>query len=241
MNRKKWFFRGMRDGIPISLGYFAVAIALGIAARNAGMTPWQATLSSLLLNASAGEYVGFTLIAANASYIEIIAMEAIANLRYLLMSCSLSQKLKPGTGIFRRLLLGTVVTDEIFGISIAVPEKLDPIYSYGAILVAVPGWALGTLLGVVLGNVLPVRAVSALSVSLYGMFIAIFIPPARKNRVVAALIPISFLASFVFSVVDCFKVLSSGIRTILLTVVISLLAAIFFPIKDEKEDTGHAA
>lgn len=232
------FLKGMRDGIPISLGYFAVAIALGIAAREAGMTTWQATLSSLLLNASAGEYVGFTLIAANSSYIEVIVMEAVANARYLLMSCALSQKLSSKTSMLHRLLIGTVVTDEIFGISIARPEKLEPFYTYGAILVAVPGWALGTLLGVVLGSVLPGRAVSALSVSLFGMFIAIFVPPARRNRVVGGLVLISFAASFAFGRIPFLAQISSGIRTIILTVVISLAAAILFPVKEDKTDAA---
>ena len=236
--RRRWFLKGIRDGVPISLGYFAVSIALGITARQAGMTPVQATLTSFLLNASAGEYIGFTLIAANASYIEVIIMEAVANARYLLMSCALSQKLKPETSIGKRLLLGTVVTDEIFGISISVPEKLEPFYTFGAILIAVPGWSLGTFLGVILGNVLPIRAVSALSVSLYGMFIAIFIPPARKNRVVLALVIISFITSFIFSVVPFFHAISSGVKIIILTVVISLIAAVLFPVKEDRTDAA---
>lgn len=237
-SKKTWFLKGMRDGIPISLGYFAVSIALGITAKMAGMTAFQATLTSFLINASAGEYIGFTLIAANASYIEVIIMEAVANARYLLMSCALSQKLKKETSLFHRMLLGTVVTDEIFGISVSRPEKLEPFYTYGAILVAVPGWSLGTFLGVVLGNVLPLRVVSALSVSLYGMFIAIFVPPARKNKIVLMLVIISFAASFLFSVIPLFAAISSGIRIIILTVVISLVAAILFPVKEEEANAA---
>ena len=148
------------------------------------------------------------------------------------MSCALSQKLPANTSIGKRMLIGAVVTDEIFGISIAVPGKLDPFYTFGAILVAVPGWSLGTLLGVVLGNVLPIRIVSALSVSLFGMFIAIFIPPAKKDKIVLALVILSFGASYAFTVIPFFNQISSGIRIILLTVVISLAAAILFPIKE---------
>ena len=103
-DRKKWFAKGLHDGIPIMLGYFAVSIALGISARNAGMTAPQATLASALIMASAGQYIGFTLIAAGASYLEVMVMEAIANARYLLMSFSLSQKLHPKTGLLHRLL-----------------------------------------------------------------------------------------------------------------------------------------
>lgn len=232
---KRWFLKGMRDGIPISLGYFAVAITLGIAAVNAGMSAWQATLTSFLINASAGEFIGFTLIGQNAGYLEVLVMEAVANARYLLMSCSLSQKLDSKTSLLKRLLLGFNVTDEIFGVSIAVPGKLDPFYTYGVDVAAMPGWALGTLTGAILGAVLPENIVSALSVALYGMFVAIFIPPAKKNRVILALIIISFIASTVFSL-DFFAVIPQGIRIIILTVAISLGAAILFPVKEEENN-----
>ncbi len=236
LSHKFWFLKGMRDGIPISLGYFAVAIALGISAVKAGMTPGQATLTSLLINASAGEYIGFTLIGQQAGYIEVIIMEAVANARYLLMSCSLSQKIEPKTSVFKRMLLGFNVTDEIFGISVSVPGKLDPYYAYGADVVAMPGWALGTLTGAILGQVLPTNVVSALSVALYGMFIAIFIPPAKKNKIVLSLVIISFALSFIFSTLEIFAVIPEGIRIIILTVAISLAAAIFFPVKEESKD-----
>ena len=195
----KWYARGLRDGIPIMLGYFAVALALGISARNAGLTAFQATVASLLNNASAGEYVGFTLIAAGASYVEMFVMEAIANARYLLMSCALSQRLSGSVSLAKRLLLGLMVTDEIFGASVSVEGQLAPSYTYGLFTVATVGWAAGTCVGVLLGSILPVRVVSALSVALFGMFIAIFIPPARKDKVVAVLVVLSFILSFVFS------------------------------------------
>ncbi len=231
---RTWYLKGMRDGIPIALGYFAVSLTLGIPAKNAGLSALQAMVASLTNNASAGEFVGFTLIAANASYLELCIMEAVANARYLLMSCALSQKLSSSTSLIHRLLVGFFVTDEIFGVSIAVPGKLNPVYTYGVISVAAPGWALGTYLGVILGNVLPVRAVSALGVGIYGMFVAIFIPPARKSKIIAGLVTISFCASFLFAEIPVFAQISSGIRTIILTVVISLAAAILFPVKDEE-------
>lgn len=231
-DRKNNFFKGMRDGIPIMLGYFAVALTLGIAAKNAGMTAFQATLTSALINASAGEFIGFTLIGQSVSYFEVMLMEAIANARYLLMSCALSQKLDARTPLIHRLLVGFYITDEIFGVSIACPGKLNPFYTYGVCAVAAPGWALGTLAGVILGNVLPMQIVSALSVGLYGMFISIFIPPARKNRIIAGLVAFSFVASYVFNCLEVFSAISSGMKIIILTVVISLGAAILFPIKE---------
>lgn len=238
-SNSNWFRRGMKDGMPIALGYFAVAFTLGITARNAGLTAFQATLASLTLNASAGEYVGFTLIAAGAGYLEIAIMELIANARYLLMSCALSQKLAEDVPLWQRLIIGYDVTDEIFGISIGVPGKLNPFYTFGAIVVAIPGWSSGTCLGVVLGNVLPANVVSALSVGLYGMFLAIIIPAARKEKLVAVLIMISFACSFLLNKLPMFGGISSGIKTIILTVVIAGIAAILFPIKEEPSKTDE--
>ena len=230
---RAWFLRGMRDGMPIALGYLAVAFTLGIAARNSGLTAFQATLASLLNNASAGEYAGFTVIREQLSYVEMAVMIFITNMRYLLMSCALSQKLASSVSMPERLLVGFGVTDEIFGVSVAVPGYLNPRYSYGLMAVAIPGWALGTCLGVVMGNVLPASVVSALSVGLYGMFIAVIVPPARQNRVIAVLIVASMALSWLFSAVDLFQFMSSGAQVIVLTVAISAFAAWRFPIREE--------
>ena len=235
---KTWFARGLRAGVPIGLGYFAVAFTLGIAARSAGLTAFQATLSSLLLNASAGEFVGFTLMSAGAGYLEVAMMEAVANARYLLMSFSLSQKLRPETGLIHRLILGWYVTDEVFGVSISAPGYLNPWYTYGAIALACPGWAAGTCLGVILGNIFPASVVSALSVGLYGMFIAIFVPPARESRTIRGLVLVSMGLSFFVNRASMFAGMSSGIRTILLTVILSAAAAILFPIREAKNDAA---
>ena len=232
---RKVFCDGMRDGFPIALGYFAVAFSLGIAARNAGLTPVQGFLASILNNASAGEYAAFTLIAAKATYWEVAVITLIANARYLLMSCALAQRFSPETPFFHRLLIGYDVTDELFGITIARPGYLNPYYTYGAILLAAPAWAIGTALGIIAGNALPLRVVSALSVALYGMFLAIIIPPARKNRIVAALVVISFVLSFACEDLPGISALSGGTRTIILTVVISAAAAVLFPVKQEAD------
>ncbi len=236
MNRKKQFLRGMKAGIPISLGYFAVSIALGITAKRAGIGSLQAALTSLLINASAGEYAGFALIATGATYLEVLLMEAVANARYLLMSAALSQKLKRGVTTWQRLLLGFTVTDEIFGVSIAEPEPLDPFFTYGTFCVATAGWTSGTFVGAVLGEVLPLRLLSALGVGLYGMFISVFIPEARKNRVVATLVAVSFGASLACEYIPWVRDISDGVRIIALTVLISLAAAILFPISNREEE-----
>lgn len=230
---KYYYKKGIKNGMPICLGYLAVSFTLGITARNAGMTAWQAMLASLTVNASAGQYAGFTVIAAQGTYLEMAVMELVANARYLLMSCSLSQKFAPETGLFHRLMVGFDVTDEIFGVSVSVPDRLNPFYNYGMMTVAIPGWSLGTFFGVVMGNILPASVVSALSVGLYGMFIAIIIPPARKNKLLAALITISMTASFIFARLPVFASISSGVKTIILTIAIAGIAAILFPVKEE--------
>lgn len=234
MTKKQWFSRGARAGIPISVGYFAVAIALGISAKKAGITPLAAAITSLLINASAGEYAGFTLIAAGATYLEVIFMEAVANARYLLMSTALSQRLEEGTGIGKRLLLGFTVTDEIFGAAISLDGPISPYFSYGAFLVATCGWTSGTLFGALLGEILPASVVTALSVGLFGMFISVFVPEAKKNRIVTALVIISFALSFIFAKLPFVSLIPEGVRVIILTLAISLGAALLFPIKDKE-------
>jgi len=232
-SNKTCFQHGMRDGMPIALGYFAVSFTLGFAAKNAGFSALQAMVESLTNNASAGEYAVFSLAAAGASYGEVAVMTLVANARYMLMSCALSQKLPPNTSLAHRMLLAYDITDEVFGISIAVPGRLNPWYTYGAMSVAIPGWGLGTFLGVAVGSVLPLRLVSALSVGLYGMFLAIIVPPAKADRVVLGFVALSFAASFISSRWQLLAGISSGVRTIMLTVVISLAAAVLFPKNEE--------
>ena len=236
LSNRQWYARGLKAGVPIGLGYLAVAFTLGIAAKNAGLTAFQATLTSFLINASAGEFVGFTLIGAGASYLEVAIMELVANARYLLMSFSLSQKLSPKTGIGHRMLIGWYVTDEVFGVSISAPGHLNPFYTYGAISLACPGWAIGTCLGVIVGNILPASLVSALSVGLYGMFIAIFVPPSKTSKVIGGLVLVSMALSFAFNRIPVFDGVSSGVKTIILTVAISAAAALLFPIREVKKD-----
>ena len=235
-SNRKVILEGMRDGIPIGLGYLAVSFSLGIAAKTAGLNAFQSFLASLLCNASAGEYSGFTVIAADSSYFVIALATLVANARYLLMSCALSQRISKDTSIIHRLLLGFFVTDEFFGISISRSGKLNPFYTYGAILIGCPCWAFGSMLGTIAGNLLPLRIFSALSVALFGMFLAIIIPPARKSRVVAGLVAVSFFLSFICSYLPGISTLSDGTRTILLTVLISCAGAILFPVKTEEEN-----
>ena len=238
--KNKVFFEGMRDGLPIGLGYFAVAFSLGIVARNAGLTPIQGFIASFFNVASAGEYALFTSIQSAASYLEIAVITLVVNARYLLMSTALTQRFDPKTPLIHRFFVGFGVTDEIFGITIARPGFINPIYNYGALLVAIPLWSLGTSLGIIAGNFLPARVVSALSVALYGMFLAIIVPPAKKNLVIMIAVLISFAASYAFTKLPLVSQLSGGTRTIILTIVIASVVALIKPIP-ETDNTVDAS
>ncbi len=235
MKKSSAIKEGIRDGFPIFLAYFAVSFALGITAYKAGFSALQALFLSITNNASAGEYAGISLIAECAGYAEVAIMVFIANARYFLMSCTLSQKFSSDTSFFHRLIIGFAVTDEIFAVNIGRKGYIEPAYSYGVMACAMPGWAVGTALGVIVGDVLPAFAVSALGVALFGMFIAIIVPPAVKNRVIAILVLISFALSTAANKLPVFGNISSGIKTIILTVLISLAAAIIRPIPQDDD------
>jgi len=231
---KKWFIQGIKHGIPICLGYFAVAFTLGIAAKSKNISAFQSSLMSLLMIASAGEFAAMEVIASGSGYLEMAVTTLIVNLRYLLMSCALSQKFSEKTNPIHRFGVSFFITDEIFGMSSVVEGELNPFYNYGAAFIAVPGWVLGTLLGSLVGYILPANVSSALGVALYCMFIAIVIPPARKNRVIALIVLASMLASSLFYYLDYAKVLSvsGGMRIIILTIVIAAVAAFVCPVKE---------
>ena len=233
MENLKFYRKGLKDGIPIALGYFAVAFTLGIVAKNSGLSALETMIAAALTNASAGAYAAFSVIKEDSGFLEMALTQLVVNIRYLLMAAALSQKLAPKTSTLHRSLVAFDVTDEIFGISIAQKGTLNPFYNYGAATVSIPGWALGAFFGVIMGNVLPSAVVSALSVGLYGMFLAIIIPPARKNKVIALLVIVSMSASLVFTKTPILMNLSEGMRVIILTVVISLLAAVLFPVKED--------
>ncbi len=238
MNRKK-FLEGLRDGLPIALGYLAVSFGIGISCHAAGITALQGFLMSLLNNASAGEYGGITVITENAGVWMMVLMTLIINARYMLMSCALSQKLSPDTPLGVRMLIGFDVTDEVFGIAIAQEGLLNVWYFIGAMCAAIPGWSLGTLFGALAGNVLPVWAMNGFSVMLYGMFLAIIMPEGKKNRVVLGCIGVSFVLSGLAA--RLLPMLSGGMRILLLTIFISAAAAILFPRENPEVDTKTAS
>lgn len=232
---KKSLLEGMRDGVPIMLGYFAVSFPLGIAMSKAGMNVFEAMLMSALEMASAGQYAGVQVIAAAGSLFQMALITLVANARYLLMSCAYSQKLSPETPFIHRLGNGFTLTDEIFGIAMARPGKADVWYFYGAMMVSIPGWTAGSALGCLFGSILPSAISAAFGVALYGMFLAIIIPPCKGDKTIAVLVIASFIASFLASVMPVVSAWSDGTRTIVLTILLASAAAILKPVKDEEE------
>ena len=235
MDKRKIFLEGMRDGIPVGLGYLAVSFSLGITAAAAGLSAAEGFWASLLTIASAGEYAGFRVIAQNGTYLEMAAVIFVANCRYLLMSCALSQRAGRGLTTADRIGMGFFITDELFGLNIARPGALSPAYAYGAAATSVLPWAVGTSLGIVAGEMLPAVLVSALSVALYGMFLAIIVPPAKKDRTILFIVLVSFLSSSVFQAVPVLSSIGEGTKVIILTVAIGALAAVIAPVKEEKD------
>lgn len=231
------FKKGIRDGIPIALGYLAVSFSLGITMRKASMNPFQGFLLSLVNLASAGEYADLQVILSNGTYMEMAIATLVANARYLLMSTALSQRLSEKTPFFHRFFVGYGITDEIFGIAIGEKGSLHPSYIYGALAIAVPAWSFGTGFGIIAGDILPSLLVNALSVALYGMFLAIIIPPCKKDRAVFYAVCVSFLLSYCSRFLPVLKSLNSGMKTIVLTVLIAGAFALLFP---HKEEDTHA-
>lgn len=237
---RQWFLKGLRDGVPIGLGYFAVSFTLGIIARNAGMSAVQAGFMSATMLASAGEFAAVNAIVTGASYGEMVITTLVINLRYLLMSSALSQKVRQDKPFFHRFLMAYAVTDEIFAASVSVPGRLDPSYTYGVVSAAAPGWVVGTVLGVLFGMIMPARAMSAMGVALYGMFMAVVIPASKKSRIIAGVVLVSMAASTVFAWTPGISQVSSGFQIIILTILVSGIAAVLFPVKEEKEENDEA-
>ncbi|WP_085992906.1 AzlC family ABC transporter permease [Oceanobacillus senegalensis] len=228
--------KGIFNGLPIALGYLAVSFSFGIIAEQAGLHILESVIMSFTNFTSAGQFAGLTLIATSALLVEMALTQLIINSRYFLMSAALSQKIDPNTPLRHRMIMAFGITDEVFGVSMAVKGKLNPFYTYGIISVALPGWTLGTFLGAYLGDVLPTSITSALSIALYGMLLAVILPPARGNKILFNLIVISMLGSFLVDVVPYLQNISTGVKIILLTFIIAGIAAALFPIGEDAHE-----
>ena len=229
------FNQGIKDGLPIGLGYFSVSIAFGVKASLLQIPIWITILISMTNLTSAGQLSGIEIIAGAGTFIEIILTQLVINSRYFLMSLTLTQKTDSTFKLGSKLLCSSFITDEIYAVASSRPQKLNPKYLYGLALLPYIGWALGTLLGAVVGNFMPTFITSALGVGLYAMFIAIIIPPAKKEMGVLNAVIISALISCAFYYVPLLKNISSGFATIISALLTSLVVAYFFPIKEVED------
>ncbi len=241
MNRARAFKRGIADGFPICLGYLSVSFGIGLLAVKAGMSPWQAVVLSLTNLTSAGQAAGIEIIEAGGTLLETALTQLVINLRYALMGLSLSQKLDPSFGTPQRLLASYGITDEVFGVSSAFEGRIQPFYMYGMILIATAGWVMGTLLGALAGEALPASLTNALGIMLYGMFIAIIIPAARKDHKVFCVILAAVGLSLVFHYLLPF--ITSGFAVIFCALIAAVIGAVFFPVEETEnaENTEGAA
>ena len=228
----KPFSRGIRDGIPIALGYLSVAFAFGIQAVGAGLTPLQAVLISMTNVTSAGQLAGINLMAVGAPLAEMALTQLTINLRYALMSLSLSQKLDSSMTSLHRTLFAFCNTDEIFAVASSQEGKVGNRYLYGLMLTPYFGWALGTLLGSVAGTLLPMFFRTALGIAIYGMFLAIFIPAARKSMAVAMVVLIAAGISICCKYIPGLNAIPAGYAIICSAVIASCVGAALFPVKE---------
>lgn len=228
------FLKGMTHGIPIALGYISVSFGFGIAAVRAGLSVAAAVGISASNLTSAGQAAGVEIIAAGGTLIELALSQLVINLRYSLMGLSLSQKLDDSFTLPHRLLASYGITDEIFAVAAAQPGKLKPSYMYGLILISALGWTGGTLLGAVAGQALPQMFTAAMGILLYGMFIAIIIPPSRKSRSVFGAVLFAALISLLFKFV--FTKISVGFAIIISASVAAAVMALIAPVPDDEEE-----
>ena len=233
---KKPFFKGLRDGIPIALGYLSVSFGFGILCVNLGLSVLAASGISLSNLTSAGQVAGVQIIAAGGTLIEMVLTQLVINLRYSLFAISLSQKLDASFTTPHRILASFGITDEIFAVSYAQEGKVKPAYMYGVILISATGWVMGTFLGAALGQVLPEAVSAAMGIMLYGMFLAIFVPPARKDRGVLVAVIAAALCSILFNTVLTF--VSGGFAVIISALASAAICALLFPVADEEEDAA---
>ncbi len=230
----KEFLLGMKKGIPVALGYFAVSFSFGVMAAK-GITPLMATIISATNLTSSGQYAGVQLMMQSASYVEIALTVLLINLRYSLMSISLSQRIDPSMHLGTKLIIGFGITDEVYALSITSPHKLTAKYMLGLISLPFVGWVAGTAVGAFGAQFFNQDLLSAMGIALYAMFIAIIIPDARRSKPITLVIIIAIAISCMFYYIPGIKEIGLGFKIIIATVIASLIGAIFFPINDDKK------
>ena len=227
------FKRGFLAGFPIGLGYLSVSFTFGIMAVSYGLTWWQATLISMTTVTSAGQFAGLGVMMHPGQYFQMLVSQITINIRYSFMSISIGQKADSKFKGLSRWILGFLMTDEIFAVASAEPGVISPHFMYGLIFVPVLGWTLGTALGALASQIMPAVLSQAMELGLYAMFIAIIIPPAKKNRAVAFVIALAVVLACIFYVTPVLKEISVGFQVILATVIASSAGAFLFPVAKE--------
>ncbi len=227
--KRKEFLSGLRDSLPVGIGYFAVSFGFGISALSVGIKVLYATIISLTNLTSAGQFAALSVIAASAPVINMVITEAVINSRYALMSLSLSQRLGAEFGVLSRLIISFYNTDEIFAIAMSREKPLTKPYMFGLGPLPIIGWTLGTFLGAVAGTLLPNSVLTALSVLLYGMFVAIVVPQVKREKETAVAVAVAVVFSCVFAFVPIFQNLSGGISIVLTALISAGICALLFP------------
>lgn len=235
--KKREFPRGFGRGIPVGVGYFSVSFGFGAMAAAQGIKTLDAALISLTNLTSAGQFAGLTLIVAGTTLWELILTQLVINSRYALMSLALSQKMGEKIGFFQRLLIAFFNTDEIFALAMAEKAPLTTPFLLGLGTAPIIGWAMGTLTGALAGSVMPEQIRLALGVMLYGMFIAIVIPPARKEKPVLAAVLLALVLSCAFAWIPGLKEVSSGVAIVICTVAAAAVCAGLFPVAEEEAES----
>ena len=234
MNWKE-YKNGVQTGLPVGLGYFSVSFGFGAMAIAQGLNALDATLISATNLTSAGQFAGLTLIVAMGTLWEMVMTQIVINSRYSLMSIALAQRMGQRIGFFPRLFIAFFNTDEIFALAMARKEALTVPFMLGLGTLPIIGWTGGTLMGALAGSVLPADIRAALGVMLYGMFIAIVIPPAKQEKPVFITLILALIFSCLFAWVPALQAVSAGISIVICTVAAAAIAAALFPIA-EKED-----
>lgn len=235
------FKKGLKDGLPIGLGYFSVSFTFGMMAVSAGIPVWAAVLISMTNLTSAGQFAGLSIIAGAGSLVEMAMTQLVINARYSLMSLTLSQKMEKRFSVPKRLIAAFSNTDEIFAVAVNQGKEIGAKYYSGLSIIPYAGWTLGTLFGAVAGGFLPPVVNDALGLAIYAMFIAIIIPPAKKSAPIRLVIFAAVILSCLFYFVPFLKNVSSGFSIIICAVAASIIAAIVNPVNDDEPETEQEA
>lgn len=234
--KKNTFLKGITDGLPICMGYFSVAFAFGIFAVENGLSAMQALQISMTNVTSAGQLAAVPIIAGGGTLIELAVTQLVINLRYSLMSVSLSQKMKKSVGMLDKLIIAFVNTDEVFAVASGNNGRVGKSYLYGLIITPYIGWSVGTIFGAVAGNLLPEIVISSLGIAIYAMFVAIVVPPMKKDRPTALCVLVSVILSCLFRYVPLLNKVPSGFTIIICAAVSSAIFAVSAPIEEEEDD-----